>query len=528
MLSHPNRRQNQRGSTLILLTVALPFFLIPLVGLAIDSTMLYIVQAKLSSAVDGAALGAGRLLGTTANPTEICGEFLQANFPAGFWGSRNLRPTISATNILGTHTINVSATVEVPLLFMRMLGFRSSVVAASAVATRKDTRVVLVLDRSGSMDTTDPVSHLNVFTTMRTSAKNFVGMFTPGTDELGLVVFSTSGIVAYPTGRPYNPDPHSAGGPDTGFATSATAGPAFTQLNAMAAGGGTSMAEALTLAYIELQKAHFRDLAATGTDNTLNSIVLFSDGAPTGYTASPNSRASLPSSNVLKPSGSGSGGTTPCTYNPATTTASTVMRGSVIIPGSKPSDWQNPVGLNLLAAYDTTQNLTWWLQNPYNTSSGDYTRISNPSTAVNGCSGLGRSSTFTLVDLAKIPPTDYYGNATTGTGYTNSTISYNGTAFNANSPTSGYHNALAAWNAADNAGRTIRSQAAMPSIAIHCIGYTGNGGSDSGLLKRLANTLDSSSYVAGQESGLYVQVNSADQLSSAFTQIASELLRLAR
>ena len=41
--------------------------------------MLYIVQAKLSAAVDGAALGAGRLLGTQANPQEIAGEFLRAN-----------------------------------------------------------------------------------------------------------------------------------------------------------------------------------------------------------------------------------------------------------------------------------------------------------------------------------------------------------------------------------------------------------------------------------------------------------------
>src|ERR1035438_10153624 len=92
--SYPGRRR--RGSTLVLFTLMMPFLLIPLVGLGIDATMLYIVQAKLSAATDGAALGAGRLLGTLANPAEIAGDFLNVNFPtnhpAGFWGAYNLVP----------------------------------------------------------------------------------------------------------------------------------------------------------------------------------------------------------------------------------------------------------------------------------------------------------------------------------------------------------------------------------------------------------------------------------------------------
>src|SRR5205807_4232204 len=141
----------RRGSTLVLFTLMLPLLLIPIVGLAIDGTMLYIVQAKLSAACDGAALGAGRLLGTPANTAEIAGEFLTANFPAGYWGSYNITPKIQVATTLSTHTITVSATVDVPLLFMRIYGHDHSPVAASAVATRRDTRVELVLDRSNSM-----------------------------------------------------------------------------------------------------------------------------------------------------------------------------------------------------------------------------------------------------------------------------------------------------------------------------------------------------------------------------------------
>ena len=102
----------RRGAALILYTVLLPTILL-FCGLAIDLSVLYVVQTRLSSAVDGAALGAGRLLGTSANSTEIAGEFLKANFPVGFWGSYNLTPTITRTDNISLHTIAVTATVQI-------------------------------------------------------------------------------------------------------------------------------------------------------------------------------------------------------------------------------------------------------------------------------------------------------------------------------------------------------------------------------------------------------------------------------
>jgi hypothetical protein len=65
-------------------------------------------------------------------------------------------------------------------------------------------------------------------------------------------------------------------------------------------------------------------------------------------------------------------------------------------------------------------------------------------------------------------------------------------------------------------------------VAIYTIAYSGNGGTDRGLLKRLANTQDSTSYDPTQQSGIYVEVHSADQLNAAFSMVASELLRLAK
>jgi len=518
---HANRSHSrgQKGATLLLLLLGLPIVFIPLVGLAIDGTRLYIVQAKLSSAVDGAALGAGRLLGTTANTTEIAGEFLNVNFPSGYWGTNNLTKSISYTNSLGTNTISVSANVTTPLTFMRIFGQPSSTVYADAVATRRNTRVELVLDQSGSMSST--------MSTMLAGAKQFTGMFTPGTDELGLVAFGGSAIVGYPAYQDtttWDPSPTSAtqNGPDTSFATSSTAGPMFTELNLMTAGGGTNTPEALAIAYIELQKAHHASIAgASGTDNYLNSIVLFTDGYPTAMSASPNTAANTP----LKPYGTGSG-KSQCTYNPnggTTPDAAHTMSGFI---------YEDVTGLYLLASTDTGHTTDWWLAHSnasYNNGPPNAVRLqAQPSAAIAGCAGFanaGTNSTWNLNDLAKIPSTDLYGNSVSG--YQSVTLT---------SPTSSTQWDNAVWNATDNVANTIRSLGAMGSlpapsmlpVTIFTIGYTGNGGIDATLLKRLANTQDSTSYSSSQQVGMFIQVSSSSNLSAAFTQVASSLLRLAQ
>ena len=112
-----SQRRRQRGTTLLLVSTMLPLVLLPIVGLAIDGTVLFIVQAKLSSAVDGAALGSGRLLGTNANTAEIAGEFLRANFPNHYWGSSNLVPDIHVATTFSTHTITINATVDTAAAF---------------------------------------------------------------------------------------------------------------------------------------------------------------------------------------------------------------------------------------------------------------------------------------------------------------------------------------------------------------------------------------------------------------------------
>jgi len=499
-----------------------------LIGLAVDGTILYVVEAKLSASVDGAALGAGRLVGTDANTAEIANEFLRANFPTGYWSSFNLQTSATSTVSSGLTTVTVNASVQVPLIFLRMFNLTSATVYGNAVATRRVARVVLVLDRSGSMNTVDQTSGLNVFNEMQQGAQSFVGMFTPGYDELGLVVLSGSAIVAYPETRPYNPSTTSAGGPDTAFATTATAGPMFTQIHNLQAGGATGTPEALALAYIELQKAHNRDYAANGgADNAQNVIVLFTDGVPDSLAVSPNN----PSNNSLSSNST-------CQYNPGTG-ASSIMTGTIVTPGNAGS-WSPPAGLFLLSAYSNSQTLTWWLENPGDgrVGTGDLTQ-SSPVTALAHCAGLdSNGSNYTnWSDLAQIPPYDYYGTPTSGSAYTLATLDqqngtssqpYAGVVYNPADLSSGNNTAIASWNAMDNVGNIIRSQTTMQPVTIYTIGYSGDGGTDATLLTRLANAQNSSSYNSLQSTGLYIQVNSATDLGPAFSAIASQVLRLAR
>ena len=564
MRAASGQRVCRRGSAMILFTLMLTCLIIPLAGLAIDVTKLYIVQAKLSAAVDGAALGAGRLLGTKANIQEIALEFLKANFPQNpkYWGSTLSDPAAGEIHYwhpsLNTHEIDITARADVPLWFLPIIrGVHSTApVSASATATRRDTRIVVVLDRSYSMYSfTDPAPpHYTIFANAILSAKTFTDMFTAGTDELGLIFFGSSAIVAYPnyTTRPYDGTPTThTGGPDTGFLTAnatlktAAQGPMMDMLAAVKSyppAEYTGMAEGLSMAYIELMRGHNRAVATIGSDDRLNAIVLMTDGVPTTISVYINN----PASNSLKTKVAPPTSTatkSPCTNNPATATVSTQMIGSMGLPPLGGS----VVGFFQLAWNNTDTTLDWVKQNGVN----DSTTISPTTPTAGPCATLPthvnyQNSTH-YSDLRVIPAFDYWGNSTTGGGYTNSDIVQNGHAASPHSVYDGrtydatqiagtasasnvsYHLQLAIWQAVDDAGHRIRT-VPDPQITIYTIGYEGTDGVDQGLLKRVANDATSTSYVAppAQQQGMYVRASNAAELHAAFVKVASELLRLAK
>ncbi|MGD0773588.1 MAG: pilus assembly protein TadG-related protein [Candidatus Solibacter sp.] len=552
MRSSSARRSRKSGSVMILFTLMLPTLLLPLAGLAIDATVARLIQIRLQAAVDGAVLGAGRLLGTPAVPATLAAEFLTANFRtdniAGTWNAYNLQSNVVYTPGI-TKRIDVNASAQVPLLFLRILGFNSATVGAAGSATRSDSRVVWVIDRSGSM-TQDDGSGTMVVTDAINYTTSLVERFIEGTDELGLVVFDGSAVVGFPTAA--------AGGWTPSISLASTGGPSKTfwdgtandmphQLAAITANSGTGMAEALSIAYIEIQKAHMRDLNADGVDTRLNSIVLLTDGVPSGITLYANDPSNSNANNIV--TGSTSGGN--CLYKTITApgTSANMMKNWFAIPGPPYSTSSgNPYGMYLLASTDPAAAHTsnWWMQN-----GGADAAIPNPTTPYNNapsktCGMMNNSGNTTYSYFSKIPAQDAYGNLTNTGKYSNSHITgggslttiYNGTALDPTKPNLDYHWGLAMWDAVDSAAKNIRTDANLANrtgdttgnmfIQIYVIGYTGNGGCDDGLLKRVANDAGAAGYDATQPQGQYYSASNGAELADAYQKLASDLLRLAR
>ena len=90
MTRHRNVLTNEKGFALFYMAVFLTVLLI-FVGLAVDTGRAYVVQAQLSKAVDGAALGAARML-NSGNPQQEAAQHLSGELsrPAT-WARRRRR-----------------------------------------------------------------------------------------------------------------------------------------------------------------------------------------------------------------------------------------------------------------------------------------------------------------------------------------------------------------------------------------------------------------------------------------------------
>jgi hypothetical protein len=567
------RREQQSGVALILLTLMLMTVLLPMVSLAIDLTMLYTIKAKLQGAVDGAVLAAGRsITGAVSIPTQstrlrnIAQAFINANLPQGYWGVSSA-PTIETPDCTGTPVypancfvyqdsgtkkiwINVTASVNVPLLFARTVRDETThqyrqtqTLRAQGQAMRRWVRLVLVLDRSGSM-TPAMTSLINAVSNTDPSKPplGFVTGFDESRDQMGLVVFGGSAIVAYP---PRNPNlPNSGTGPDNSFKTGSPASilNEVTTAN-LQVGSNTGTAEALALAYKELTK--------NPQPTYLNAIVFFTDGMPNGITASFNGNPATP----LYSGDTGSTGSPGVMKNAGCTNWNT--------PGNPIVGWIAQEG-----GYDNTKyqsdgiNLT--MQNSWHGSiiaSPTQTQLYNdvigylqdagydqghpPQNNVNGCTFANNNL---KKDLNSFPIEDDYGNKTTTADYQNSYI-YNtwpsagplvttGTAVD-----NAYHIGLVSWNAAYNAAKRIRGDTNLKPT-FFCLGYSGNGtgaaGLDRSLLKRIANANGgyqtwaqdpmgqylSTDYDPTSTTGAYFEASTPGSIAAAFQMVQSQILRL--
>jgi hypothetical protein len=248
---------SEKGFTLIYLAVSLTTMLL-FTGLATDSGRAYVVKAQLSKAVDGAALGAARML-NTGNPRQEAGNIFQANVPLGYMGTTSVTNpadssfyTMVTDEANGVNIITIRATAVMPTTFMS-LGTRDEVTVSSmGEATRRMVDLSLILDTSSSIG--------SAWSAVRDASRTFVNAFDPVHDRMALVTYSNGAQVREPM--------------------SASRG--FIKANVLAdipnglPGGSTNMVEGLYRGWDELRSV------PGGSQSGLRVIVLFTDGASNG------------------------------------------------------------------------------------------------------------------------------------------------------------------------------------------------------------------------------------------------------
>ena len=255
---------NQRGAFVVIFAVSL-LVILGFVALGIEAGRWYLVRAELAKGVDSAALaGAKNISNPYVTPTTIAVEFGRENFEAGYVGT----PQSGAGTVRFTATmvesdkISVTGNVDATAILARIFGFDRIPVVASGVAQKKEVEIMMILDRSGSMDGSTKIGRL------KTAASSFVNFFqdTQDKDKMGLITFATSVRLDFALGNNYVNNMRTA-------------------INAMCPGnnceGGTNMESALDRAD---GTGGFTDQTGVPGDRRIQQfVVFFTDGQPTCF-----------------------------------------------------------------------------------------------------------------------------------------------------------------------------------------------------------------------------------------------------
>lgn len=144
-----NLGRDRRGAAAMLLALAVvPIF--ASVGLAVDSSMGYLLRTRMSKALDTAGLAAGRLA-LNANAEDIARQYFDANFEAS-GGSVELT-SFNFELTPDRKFVTLTAEAVAPTIFMRVFGRDTMTVSSRTVIRRQTTgmELALVLDNTGSM-----------------------------------------------------------------------------------------------------------------------------------------------------------------------------------------------------------------------------------------------------------------------------------------------------------------------------------------------------------------------------------------
>jgi hypothetical protein len=130
--------------------------LVAMLGVAVDTTRVVMVQTRLKTAVDSAVIIGARDITDTARNANMINQFwanFQRSAPNSTIGYLDTTVTQLTVNQVDANTIGLSATASVPTTFMNIAGITTVPLASSSQATRAATgmELSLVLDNTGSM-----------------------------------------------------------------------------------------------------------------------------------------------------------------------------------------------------------------------------------------------------------------------------------------------------------------------------------------------------------------------------------------
>ena len=487
-----NRKKRSRGIAIVLTTLTLAITL-PLVGLGFDVSTLYLIRSKLGAAADSAALAGARALSQgsneaaqEANATSTAQSFFSGNFPTGYWRTTGAAATVSinSTSTANYRTVTVTATVQAPLYFLRVLNQQASTINVSSVAGRRDVLLMMVLDHSSSMNGIVAGTGQTACALMKIDAAAFVNYFAPGRDQLGLVAFGSS-VYTYQS--------------TTAFTTPDSNGNTIQSLiGQLTCNENTSSAAAIASAYAELQRVN--------NASRMNVVMFMTDGRPNGVTAD----YSLP----------GLGVTDGCTM-PAGTPGVIAQWAGGAAPSGSTAGVMNA----------TTTAIT-------------FPNDGHSLTGSSNCKFNGPNLTNVPQDVPNLPTQDFYGNSLAGpyTQLNSATWPYT-TAFNPIGAVSiPQQIVIASTNAVDNEATQVRTNTTLNPF-IYDIALMGNGPPDDMpdplLLQKIANDpalagqpgLGQTFYQMqiNQPHGYFALAPDASQLAVAFNTIAAQIsVRLSR
>ena len=457
------RNTKRKGSVTTLFTLTLFFVVVPVVGLAIDSGLLFAIKAKLQTSTDGAALAAARSLsrGISLNAqqdsaTATAQKFFAANIQNGWLGLSS--PNADVTFPVAppkTTIVQIDTVVNANTYFMRMFGVTHVTLHARGAAIRRDVNVVIVLDRSGSLSNSSSCAPL------KTAAVSFIQSFVNGRDRLGLITFGTT----------YRSDFD----PATDFQSRGGGGDMVTMVNNLACVGGTNAAAAYWLAY--------QKLVAINEPGALNVILFFTDGEP--------NTLHLPALQIKATSSC----TNKTAKNGVVTPAGTAIWGIFLAAETGPPPAPNP---------------DWRVVS----GSGNCAYNSNFANVTSDVVSLANTGAANEVDI----------NGNSLTGWKAVTRDGNGRiALNASNVENAGINALD--NAA--ARVRSESTTSGLWVITYTVGLgNASSPPEMALLQRISNVPESPTYNSNQPVGMLAYASNANQLQAMFMQLASDILRL--